>query len=197
MPNSKSRISGIALASALLLAPAVNAAELGYPSPLLQPASSMDMQLLLLANQLFQTASSEIDTLHAREQQTRFIPQQFSAYYLQETSGLNLHILVTYRHATPDLPKQKADVMCEAMINWVRFHLGVKDSGVPFVNGSRFGTSSLYQFMTPSAGDPAKFEKDWAAALDKQTVVMAQVGYIGHGGGATAACTKPLVTAKP
>lgn len=170
------------------------AAEPQREQPMLsQAASVMDVGMAYVSNQLFQMAYSEQDSLGTREHGTRFIPQQVSAYYLKEESGKHIHIVATYRHADPGLSKEGTDKACRGMINWIRFHLGIKDNGTPIAHASPFGSSTLYQFIGASDVDVDEFGKQFAHALDAQTIVIGNVGYIGSGPGRTATCNDALV----
>jgi hypothetical protein len=161
-------------------------------SPLERTVSVMELGTLYLSGQLFQMAYSEYDALQKREQGTRFIPHQIASYYLAEPSGRNIHIVATYRSADPSLSKQGAQAICESMIKWVRFHLGIKDDGSPIAHVSKYGSSTLYQFITPSDVDLDAYEKDWALALDKQVIVIGNVAAVGQTRSSPAMCKMPL-----
>ncbi len=183
----------IALSAVLGLGCSMAAEPSLESSPLFKPATVMDVRLASLESQLFQMAFSEFDSLKSRQQGTRFIPQQISAYYMKSASGKNIDIVARYRQAEPPFSQEQAKATCEAMIKWVRFHLGVGDAGVPFENGSKSRTSALHQFIQPSEPDAGQFEQEWAAVLDQQTVIVGVVASLSGIRSATATCQKPLV----
>lgn len=59
------------------------------------------------------------------------------------------------------------------MINWVRFHLGVKDSGAYIWGVSEYSFSTLYKYITTKT--PELMSEKYAKALDESTTVIAQV----------------------
>jgi hypothetical protein len=183
--------SVVSLATVLLVSSARADQAVGT-SPLERTASVMELGTLYLSGQLFQMAYSEHDALKTREQGTRFIPHQIASYYLPEPSGKNIHIVATYRSADPSLSKQGAQKICESMIRWVRFHLGIKDDGSPIGHASKYGSSTLFQFITSSDVDLDVYEKDWALALDKQTIVIGNVAAVGQTSSSPAMCKMPL-----
>ena len=154
-------------------------------------ATVIDTGLAYLSNQLFQMAYSEHDTLETRTfLETRFIPQKIAAYFLKEASGDNIKIVATYRHGERSLMKDDAQRQCQAMINWVRFHLGVKDDGTLIAYASEFDTSTLYQFVRAAESMP---DRNWARSLDSQTVIVGTVVPIVSVASGTATCRQPLV----
>ena len=189
--------STLLLSGLLLCSNLAALAPKGGMAPLSKPATAIEVGLSSLSGQLFQVAYSEYDVLKTRESGTRFIPQQIAAYFLQEPSGKNIHIVATTRGADHELTQEQATQRCQAMIKWIRFHLGVSDKGVPFENGSKFGSSSLYQFLVPGDVDYDEFERGWSHVLDEQTTITALVGYIGPRTGPTATCQEPLLQKMP
>jgi hypothetical protein len=194
--NSTFLLSGLLLCSNLAALEPKGGTK-GGTAPLSKPATAIEVGLSSLSGQLFQMAYSEYDVLKTRESGTRFIPQQIMAYFLKDPSGKNIDIVATTRGVNHDLTQEQATQRCQAMIKWVRFHLGVGDKGVPFENGSKFGSSALYSFLVPADVDYNEFEHDWAHVLDEQTMIMGNVGYIGSGTGPAAMCREPLVQKVP
>jgi hypothetical protein len=156
-----------------------------------QPASVMDVGMVVLSNELSGMAYSEFDATGARAYGERFIPHQVFAYYLEEPSGKNIHIVAKYRHADPDLRKEKLDVMCRRMIHWVRFHLGLHDDGSPLTRLDDVNASTMYQFVGSSTTSVEEAGKI-AAELDDQTIVIGDIGYVGDGAGWTTMCKDSL-----
>jgi hypothetical protein len=184
--------ASVASLATVLLSASARADQAIASSPLERSASVMELGTLYLSTQLFQMAYSEYEVLKNREQGTRFIPQQVASYYLPEPSGKNIHIVATYRSADPALTKQGAQAICEGMIRWVRFHLGIKDDGSPIGHASKYGASTLYQFITPSDVDLDAYEKDWSLALDKQAIIIGNVAAAGQTRSSPAMCKMPL-----
>jgi hypothetical protein len=176
---------GLSLATAALAAPPTVESLLNHK------ASTLDVGLLGLATGLSQTAFGEYDSLKTRRMETRFIPQQVYAYYLPEPSGQNIHIVANYANADKSLSKQDVQDICNGMLRWVRFHLGIKDNGKPIAHATRYGSSALFQYMRPGEVDPELYEKELAFELDKQTILIGDVSFVG-GAGPTAFCKMSL-----
>lgn len=203
--HMKSSAKGVVMRMVLLVAlagsltwslPVLGEADSQQDSPAIlasEPASTLDLGLLFLSQQLFQAAVSDYDANGNREIfETRFIPHSVSAYQVREDGNARLNIVAQFTNSDPELSEDRVKQICSSMINWIRFRLGVKDDGSFIAYASDYESSTLYSFITPGRDLEGSAMENWARFLDERATVIGTINSI-RSGARTGLCTMPLV----